>query len=171
MVRPSTSCPERVVRFALRLLGRATASAGVAALVLTTGCYTYEVRAPGEIPAGRHVIVAVTAQGAAALAPDLGDGVTSVEGDIISADENGIRLHVSDVEYVAGNSGHIPGADVNVPRNAVVVVTTKQFSRSKTAAVAVGLGLALIAAIRASGVIGSGSSDSPSKPPPAPGTQ
>lgn len=159
------------MRIASRLLGTATASLGMASLALTTACYTYEVRPPGEVPAGQHVVVAVTAQGAAALAPDLGDGAARVEGDVTSADENDIRLRVSDVEYVSGNSGHMPGTEVTVPRSAVVVVTTKQFSPSRTAAVAVGLGVALIAAIRASGVVGSGTVDSPTKPPPPPANQ
>lgn len=157
---------------ALVLRGASTAmmSVGVTALLVTTACYTYDARSPGEIPPGQHVVVTVNNVGRVALTADIGDDVASVTGDLGSVDSAGIHMRVTDAEFLSGTSTRMAGVAVTVPTNGVVLVTTKQFSRSKTAAVVIGVAAALIAAIRAFGIIGSGNGDAVNKPVPPPGT-
>ncbi len=161
---------ERAVKFALRGVTTATMSLGVAAVLLNTACYTYDARSPGDISPGEHIVVTVNNQGRVALAADLGDDVATAEGDLVAADAAGMRMRVTSVGYVSGASSDMSGVQVSIPSNSVVMVTTKQFSRSKTTAVAVGLGALLIAAIKAFGLIGSGNGDAANKPPPPTGT-
>ena len=78
-------------------------------------------------------------------------------------------MRVTEVVYLSGTSTQMAGVAVTIPTNSVVMITTKQFSRSKTAAVVIGIGAALIAAFRAFGIIGSGNGDAINKPVPPPG--
>ncbi|HEY5087824.1 MAG TPA: hypothetical protein VII66_10745 [Gemmatimonadaceae bacterium] len=160
----------RAVRFALRAASVAATSLGVAALLLNAACYTYDARSPAEILPGQHVVVTVNNTGRVALSADLGDDVAHAEGDLISADATGIHMRVTEVEYLSGLSSQMAGVQVIVPSNSVVLVTAKQFSRSKTAVAVGGLGALLIAAIKAFGLTGGGNGDAGSKPASPPGT-
>ncbi len=157
--------------FALRGAAAATTSLGVAGLLLTTACYTYEVRAPAEVPAGRAVVVLLSSSGRTSLGPKLGPDVTRVEGDLMSADESGIRLRITSVEDSSGSVSPVQRSVMSVPGSSITAVTIKQFSATKTAVVAVGLVGGLILAIKASGIGGSGNSKDPDKPVPPPGVQ
>lgn len=153
-----------VVRDAPRVLTAATASVGVASLMLMTACYTYDVKAPTDLSAGQNIEVTVNNIGRVALAADLGEDVTKVGGDVVTVTDSALRMRVDRVEFLNGTASGYPGSEINVPRNAIASVSTKQFSRSKTTAVAVGLVAALIAAIGAVGLAGIGGSSPDSKP-------
>jgi hypothetical protein len=168
--RGSVSAAHRAVRTVLRGVSTATMSLGVAALLLTTACYTYDVRSPGDIAPGQHIVVTVNNIGRVALAADLGDDVATVEGDLTSTDSAGIHMRVTAADFTSGTSTPMAGVAVVVPNNAVVMVSTKQFSRSKTAAVVIGIGAAIVAAIRAFGILGSGNGGPTDKPPQPIGT-
>lgn len=162
----SLSGIRRAVRLAMRGMSAATMSIGVGAVLLNTACYTYDARSLGDISPGEHLVVTVNNVGRVALTADLGDNVATVEGDLTSRDAAGIHIRVTEADYLSGTATPMAGVAVTIPDNAVVMVTTKQFSRSKTTAVAVGIGAALIAVIKAFGIFGSGNGDAVTKPPP-----
>ncbi len=164
------SVAHRAVRFVLRGASVATMSLGVAALILTTACYTYDPRSPGEVTPGQHIVVTVNNVGRVALTADLGDDIATVEGDLTSSDTAGIHMRVTEATYLSGTATEMAGVPVTIPTSAIVSVTTKQFSRSKTVAVVAGIGALLIAAITAFGLIGSGNGGPVGKPTPPPGT-
>lgn len=158
------------VRAVLHSGSVSVASVGVAALLLNTACYTYDPRSPSDILPGQNVVVTVNNLGRVALAADLGDDVATAEGDLTSSDTAGIHMRVTDVNYLSGTSSPMPGVQVTIPSNSFVSVSTKQFSRSKTAVVVAGIGAALIAAIKAFGIIGSGNGSPTPKPGSPPST-
>lgn len=151
-------------RTAPRILTAATASLGVASVMFMTACYTYDVKAPSDLLAGQHVEVTVNNVGRVALTADLGDDVTQVDGDVVAVTDSALRMRVNQVDFLNGTSTGYPGGVINIPRNAITTVSTKQFSQSKTTVVAVGLTALLVAAIGALGLAGIGGSSSDPKP-------
>jgi hypothetical protein len=67
------------------------------------------------------------------------------------------------VDYLNGSSTGFPGGTVSIPRNSIATVSTKQFSRSKTAVVAIGILAAIGAVIGVLHAIGAGDSGPGSK--------
>lgn len=153
-----------VTRRAPRILTAATASIGVACVMLTTACYTYDVKAPTDILAGQHIEVTVNNIGRVALTADLGDDVSKADGDFVATTDTALRLRVNEVEYLNGTTSPYPGSEINVPRTGITAVSTKQFSQSKTTVVAVGLTALLVAIIATIGIVGSGTSNAENKP-------
>lgn len=128
-------------------LAAAAASLGVAALVFTTACYTYEVKAPADLLAGQGVQVAVNNYGRIALAADLGEDVAKLDGTVTAMTDSVLRVSVTHVDFLNGSSSGFPGGVVSIPRNSIAAVSTRQFSRSKTTVAAVGIIAALAAVI------------------------
>ena len=170
VVRQSREQLGRVTREASRALVAATASVGIASLVLSTGCYTYEVRSPADVPTSQHVVVTLNNRGRVALMPMVGDDAATLEGDMVSANAEGLRMRVDQTTYLAGTASSFGGSEVTVPTDGITVVSTKQFSRSKTVALVVLAAAAVFGAIRAfglGGIGGSGNDNKPPNPPPA----
>lgn len=132
--------------------------------MLTTACYTYDVKAPSDLLVGQHVEVTVNNVGRVALTADLGDDVSQVDGDVVALTDSALRVRVKQVEFLNGTASPYPGSEINIPRNAITSVSTKQYSQSKTTVAAVGLVALLIAAIGALGLAGIGGSSPDSKP-------
>ena len=154
----------RVARKAPRVLTAATASVGVASLIMTTACYTYEVKAPTDVVAGQQIEVVINNIGRVAVTADLGEDVAKIDGDFVSLTDSVLKLKVTEMTFLNESTSAYPGSVISIPRLGVVNVSTKQFSRSKTTVVAVGLTalvLALIAAITVSGIGGSSGSKDP----------
>jgi hypothetical protein len=145
-------------------------SVGIMALLVTTACYTYDPHTPGDIQPGQRIVVTVNNVGRVALTADIGDDVATATGDLTSVDSAGIHMRVTEANFLSGTTTRMAGVAVTVPTNGAVLVTTKQFSRTKTTAVVIGIGAALIAAIRAFGIFGFGNGDAVNKPVPPPGT-
>ncbi len=153
-----------VAQRAPRILTAATASLGVACLIMTTACYTYEVKAPTDIVAGQRIEVVVNNIGRVAVTADLGEDVAKIDGDFVSLTDSVLKIRVTEMSFLNESTSEYPGSVISIPRLGVVSVSTKQFSRSKTTIVAVGLTalvVALIATIGIGGIGGSsGSKDS-----------
>ena len=147
-----------VARRAPRIITAATASLGIAGLVFTTGCYTYDVKAPTDLQSGQLVEVTVNNIGRVALTADLGDDVSKVDGTVVAVTDSVLRMRAVSMDYLSGISSPFPGGEISIPRTGITTVSTKQYSRSKTAIVAIGLSAALIAVIGAIVVAGSGGS-------------
>jgi hypothetical protein len=153
-----------VAREASRFLTAAVAALGIGALMLNTACYAYELKAPSDLAAGQTVEVVVNNLGRVVLEADLGEDVAKVDGNVVAVTDSTLRMNVTNVAYVNGSSSTYPGSEIAIPRKTITSVSSKQFSRSKTTVVAVGLAAALIAAIGAFGIAGSGAAGSDSKP-------
>ena len=159
-----------MARHAPRSLTAATASLGIASLMFTTACYTYDMKAPSDLMAGQEVEVVVNNVGRVALTSDLGDDVARFDGNVVTVTDSVLRVSVNHVDFLNGSSGGFPGGTVSVPRDAITSVRTKQFSRSKTAVAAIGIVAALVAAIGVLHAVGFGDSNAESKDPPNGGT-
>jgi len=154
-----------VVRNAPHSLTAAAASLGIAALVFTTACYTYEIKAPSDLLVGQGVEVTVNNYGRIALMADLGDDVAKLDGNVVAMTDSVLRVSVNHVDFLDGNSTGFPGGTVSIPRNSIAAVSTKQFSRSKTAVAAVGIVAALAAIIGVLHATGFGDSGKGTKDP------
>lgn len=152
-----------VARNAPRSLTAATASVGIACLVFTTACYTYTAKAPSDLMTGQEVEVTVNNFGRIALTADLGDDVAKFDGNVVSVTDSVLSVGVNHVDFLNGSSTGFSGGTVSISRNAITTVSTKQFSRSKTAVAAIGIIAALAAAIGVLHATGFGDSDSGSK--------
>lgn len=161
----------RAVRNAPRALMAAVAALGIAALMFSTACYTYTVRSPGDLSAGRMVSAQLNNVGKVAVTSTIGDDALVVEGKFISADETNVNVAVTRVDYASGSSTTFPSVAVTIPRNGILVLNEKEFSRAKTTAIALGLGAALVAALTAFGLAGLGQSNNDTKPPNPPNGQ
>lgn len=161
----------RVTRLASRALATATASLGIASLILTTACYTYEPRAANDISPNQHVVATLNNKGRVALTPAIGDNADALEGDLVSASADSIRMRLDQATYLSGEANEFSGLDVTVPRDGITVLNTKQFSRSKTVALIAIAAAAVIGAIRAFGLAGIGGSGNDTKPPTPPVSQ
>ncbi len=149
-----------MARQAPRSLTAATASLGITALISTTACYTYNLKAPSDLAAGQDVEVVVNNVGRVALTNDLGDDVAKLEGNVVAVTDSVLRVSVNHVDFLNGSATGFPGGTVGIPRNAITSVATKQFSQSKTTVAAFGIVAALIAVIgvlHATGIVDSNS--------------
>jgi hypothetical protein len=161
----------RAKREALRAATAATASLGIASLVLTTACYTYEAHSSNDVPAGQHVVVSLNNRGRVALTPTIGDDAATLEGNMVSATADTIHMRLDQATYLSGTANEFAGMDVTVPYDGITVLRTKQFSRSKTTAFVAAAAAAIIGAIVAFGLAGIGGSGNDTKPPNPPTTQ
>ena len=154
-----------VVRDAPHSLTAAAASLGIVALVFTTACYTYELKAPSDLMIGQGVEVTVNYYGRIALAADLRDDVAKFDGNVVSMTDSALKVSVNHVDFLNGSSTGFPGGTVSIPRNSIAAVSTRQFSRSKTAVAAVGIVAALAAIIGVLHATGFGDSGKGTKDP------
>ncbi|MEO7101842.1 MAG: hypothetical protein ABI311_00780 [Gemmatimonadaceae bacterium] len=148
-----------VARFAPRGLVAFVAAVGVCGLMLTTGCYTYQLKAPSDLLAGQNVEVQVNNVGRVALTNDLGDDVAKFNGKVVTVSDTTLGVSVTHIEYLNGSSTGFPGGTVIVSRNAITSVSTKAYSKSKTTVAAIGIIasiVALIAVLHATGFSDSG---------------
>jgi hypothetical protein len=148
-----------------RSVTAATASLGVACVILTTACYTYDLKAPSDLMAGQEVEVTVNNVGRVALTSDLGDDVAQFEGNVVSVADSMLTVSVTHVDYLNGSSTGFPGGTISVSRNSITTVSTKQFSRSKTVVAAFGIVAAIAAVIGVLHATGFGDSGPGSKDP------
>jgi hypothetical protein len=162
MLNDAVACAARTVP---RSVTAATASLGVACVILTTACYTYDLKAPSDLMAGQEVEVTVNNVGRVALTSDLGDDVAQFEGNVVSVADSMLTVSVTHVDYLNGSSTGFPGGTISVSRNSITAVSTKQFSRSKTAVAAFGIVAAIAAVIGVLHATGFGDSGPGSKDP------
>ena len=126
--------------------------ARLAGLVVLGGCYTFASAAPGEVPPGARVRVALTDSGATALAPVVGSSVTGVEGDFLRAGGDTVVVRADRLLTTAGVDVQWAGRDLNIPGPWRRGVDRRRLDTGRTAAVVAGgvaLSAGFIALIRA----------------------
>lgn len=136
-----------VARFAPRGLVALTAAAGVVGLMLTSGCYTYQLKSPSELSPGQNVAVQVNNVGRVALTADLGDDVAKFNGKVVTVGDSTLGVSVTHIDYLNGSYTAFPGGTVTVSRNAITSLSTKTFSQSKTTVAAIGILASIVALI------------------------
>jgi hypothetical protein len=137
----------------------------VIALWFMTGCYAYKHAGPADVatPAnGSHIQVRLTQGGAAALAQRIGPQAEEVEGEVLAADRDSVRLAVREVQH-AGQITTWNGEEITIPRDAIATIGQRRLSIGATALLG---GLAAGTVIAAAEVFsGSGTSTGAVIPP------
>ena len=105
------------------------------ALIPAAGCYRYSSPGPVDTAApeaGRRISVRLTEQGALELAPQLGNQVTMVQGDLVGADPTGLELAVVETEDERRITTGWKGERVTLPRHFIAGVQERRFSPGAT---------------------------------------
>lgn len=142
--------------------------AAVIALSVTalSGCYHYVPVASNAPPAGSHVAVEISTRGAVNLIPRLGDNVVSLEGELTSADENGITVSVLSVKRRGDlQASNWTGASVTLAGADVIEVKKRQLSKGRTIIASSALGAAMVGLVvaiaKATGLASGGTGERP----------
>ena len=135
-------------------------------LAAVTGCFSYKQAGPADAVApatGSHIQVRLTQQGALALAQQIGPEAVTVEGDVVAADIDTLRLAVREVEDARHVTTSWKGEQVAIPRDAIASVGQRRLSVGATALLG---GLAAGSVIAAAEIFsGSRASTGPVSPP------
>lgn len=112
---------------------------GVCLLMSTTGCYTYRpVTAPGP-EAGARITAVVSGAGATALSPLLGPDVSEVNGRVVEAGTDTLRVSVMSVTSQRGIPASWRGELVPLPRANLNSVGERHLATGGTVLFGVGL--------------------------------
>jgi hypothetical protein len=123
-----------------------------------TGCYGYYQPMASSL-AGHQVQLSITDSGAAVLAPQVGVGIESVDGKLISDSDSRYVVSVSGVRRRDGLETDWKGEPLNIPHVFVSTVMERRFSRARTTLFAVATTIAMVAVKHAFG--GAGGATSP----------
>jgi hypothetical protein len=93
-----------------------------------SGCYTYRPLSTPEPEQGTRVSAQLTGQGSIDLANQIGPDVLHVEGEVVTADSNGLELVVREVESFRGIRSDWQGEQVRIPREAVAGMQERRLS-------------------------------------------
>jgi hypothetical protein len=119
------------------------------AVAVASGCYRYvpiSTRAP-EI--GTRVSVSLTDAGTAELARFVGPGVSTIEGHVVSANQEAMNIAVSLVRLHSGLENFWKGELVAVPHSRIAGLRERRLSRTRSLLSAGTLLLAAVAAVDA----------------------
>ncbi|MGH7516394.1 MAG: hypothetical protein ACREOC_02825 [Gemmatimonadales bacterium] len=111
---------------------------GVIALLLASGCYRYSSAGPVDSVApspGSRIAIRLTEQGAADLARHLGNQVTVVEGNVITAGPDGLEVSVVETEDARRVVSGWNGERVILARQYIAAVQERRFSPGATSLV------------------------------------
>jgi hypothetical protein len=138
----------------------------LAAISLVSGCYSYKQSEPVDAVApavGSQIQVRLTQQGATSLAHQIGPEAVTLDGNVVAADQDSLRLALNSVE----DSRHITtswkGEQVSIPRDAIASVGRRKLAVGPTALLG---GLAAGGVVAAAAIFsGSGESSGAVQPP------
>ena len=139
-----------------RVIPRAVLLVLCLVLAPLAACYrAAPLAGPTAAPAGRRVVVSLTAQGTQDLASQLGPGVVRAEGVVIAAAPDGIELALTRTELATGTDQLWQRQRVRVPSAAVAALSERRLDRVRSwlAAAAV-VALAALATALVGGELG-----------------
>lgn len=137
---------------------RARSFGSVVVGLLLAGCYTLQP-ARGVTPAvGSRVALDVNDAGRLALGGSMGPEIDQVEGRLLERTDSEYVLSVSSVRFLRGGQQTWTGETVRIKSEHVAATYTRQFSRSRTVALAAVGGGALAFVVTRS-LVGSGEDD------------
>jgi len=102
---------------------------------------------------GTKIRISLTDAGADSLARYLGPGVETIDGKLISTDDRGVSLSVSQVAMKSGQDQFWKGETVVIPRYSLSTVQARRINKSKSLLLG-GAFVVALASIKLSGVGG-----------------
>ena len=115
----------------------------VLVVIVLSGCYSYVPVAVSGPPPGTRANLVLTDEGTVEMARQVGPSTRAIEGDVLSANGEGLLLAVRRLERRDGIEEFWKGEQVTVPRGAVATFTERKLSRSRTALFGVGAAAAV----------------------------
>jgi hypothetical protein len=114
----------------------------VAAALSATGCYGYYQPVNSNLT-GHQIQLALTDSGAVVLAPQVGFGIESVDGKLVTDSAARYVVSVSGIRRRDGMEADWRGEPVYIPHALVSSVMERRFSRARTTLFAVATTIAL----------------------------
>jgi hypothetical protein len=141
-------------------LHRIAALAALAAFtgLCTSACYGYYQPVAPDL-AGHVLQLSITDSGSVVLAPQIGYGIETVDGKLISDSDMRYQVAVTGIRHRDGQETDWKGEAVNIPHAVVSTVMERRFSRARTTLFAAGTTIAMVAVKRAFG--GAGGANAP----------
>ena len=115
----------------------------------------------GRVPPGSKIRISLTDAGADSLARYLGPGVETIDGKLISTDDRGVSLSVSQVAMRSGQDQFWKGETVVIPRYSLSTVQARRINKSKSLLLG-GAFVVALASLKLAGVGGGNSGGSTS---------
>ena len=112
---------------------------GLVLLVITTGCYTYRPVSAAGPEAGSRITAEVSREGATALSPLLGPDVSEVNGNVVEAGTDTLRVSVLSVTSQRGIPASWRGELVPLPRENLKYVGERHLATGGTVLLGAGL--------------------------------
>lgn len=139
--------------------------------VAAAGCYRNIPTQYQSVATGNDVVVTLTSQGTARLAPSVGDFVTRIEGGVLSSDAGTMTIALHSVTRRGElNPTKFNGETVSLSQGDVSDLFTRQLSRGRTTTAFVVLGAASVAVVialaKAVGILESSGNGNPTPPVP-----
>jgi hypothetical protein len=121
-------------------LHRIAALAALAAFtgLCTSACYGYYQPVAPDL-AGHVLQLSITDSGSVVLAPQIGYGIETVDGKLISDSDMRYQVAVTGIRHRDGQETDWKGEAVNIPHAVVSTVMERRFSRARTTLFAAGL--------------------------------
>jgi len=127
-----------------------------------TGCYGYYQPVNSNL-AGHQIQLSITDSGAVILAPQIGVGIESVDGQLVTDSAAHYVVSVSGIRRRDGIEADWRGEPVYIPHALVSSVMERRFSRARTTLFAVATTIALVSVKHAFG--GAGGATAPNGSP------
>ncbi|HJP85970.1 MAG TPA: hypothetical protein VJ852_08275 [Gemmatimonadaceae bacterium] len=108
-----------------------------------SGCYTYSPMPAAPAP-GTEVVLGLNDQGRVSLGQSVGPSAQQIEGKLESHTDSAYVVSVSSVSYFNGGMNKWSGEPLTIGRTLVSDIRERQFSRSRTFAVAAAATAALL---------------------------
>lgn len=112
-------------------------------VLFQAGCYSY-LPLQTELPRTPDVRVMLSDRGRVEVGDAMGPSVESIEGAVAGEDSTTVRVKVTRVVYTRGGSSIWTGEEVTIPKSGILGFQGRQFSKSRSWALA-GLTAAVIA--------------------------
>lgn len=127
-----------------------------AALVVSGACYTYTAVPSANVVADERVEFRLTDQGRVSMQRDLGPGALSVEGRVTSSTDSAWTLKVYRLTTIDGSVSIWSGEEIDLPRSAVFLASTRQLDRQASFVAAAGVSGALALFVLSRSLLGGG---------------
>ena len=122
-------------------------------LCVLCACYESVPIELARVQPGTKIRISLTDAGADSLARYLGPGVETIDGKLISTDDRGVSLSVSQVAMKSGQDQFWKGETVVIPRYSLNTVQARRINKSKSLLLG-GAFVVALASIKLSGVAG-----------------
>ena len=122
-------------------------------LCVLCACYESVPIELAKVQPGTKIRISLTDAGADSLARYLGPGVETIDGKLISTDDRGVSLSVSQVAMRSGQDQFWKGETVLIPRYSLSTVQARRINKTKSVLLG-GAFVVALASIKLSGVAG-----------------